>query len=78
MPFRPYPKTPKGKTKWREIKVGLFARAGKQVTRLCHGRLIAILGDVDAFTPLMKLEAHLQSWETAPQVIWLSDGGQGF
>jgi hypothetical protein len=85
VPFRPYPKTPKGKTKWREIKVGLFARlgnhltrAGKQVTKLFHRRLVAILGDVDAFIPLMKLEAHLQSWETAPQVIWLSDGGRGF
>lgn len=85
VPFRPKPKTAKGKTRWREVKVGLFARlgqhltrSGKQVTRLCHRRLVAVLGDIDTFIPLMQMEAQRQSIDTAPQVIWLSDGGRGF
>jgi hypothetical protein len=85
VPFRPQPKTPKGKIQWREIKVGLLVRlghritrAGKQVTRLCRRRLVAVLGDIDTFIPRIHLEAQLQSYRSAPQVIWLSDGGRGF
>ena len=85
VPFRPTPKTPKGKIQWREIKVGLLVRlgyritrAGKQVTRLYHRRLVAVLGDIDRFIPRIQLEAQLQSYQSAPQVIWLSDGGRGF
>jgi hypothetical protein len=84
VPFRPNPKTP-GKIQWREIKVGLLVRlghritrAGKKVTRLCRRRLVAVLGDVDTFIPRIHLEAQLQSYACAPQVIWLSDGGRGF
>ena len=85
VPFRPTPKTPKGKIQWREIKVGLLVRlgyritrAGKQVTRLYHRRLVAVLGDIDRFIPRIQLEAQLQSYQSAPQLIWLSDGGRGF
>lgn len=85
VPFRPNPKTPKGKIQWREVKVGLLVRlghritrAGKQVTRLCRRRLVAVLGDIDTFIPRIQLEAQLQSYACAPQVIWLSDGGRGF
>ena len=85
VPFRPQPKTPKGKTQWREVKVGLLVRlgsrltrAGTQVTRLLRRRLVAVLGDIDTFIPLIQLEAQLQSYQSAPQVIWLSDGGRGF
>ena len=85
VPFRPQPKTPKGKTRWREVKVGLLARlgqrltrAGKTVTQLYHRRLVAVLGDIDAFIPRIQFEAYLQSVESAPQVLWLSDGGRGF
>jgi hypothetical protein len=85
VPFRPHPKTPKGKIQWREIKVGLLVRlghritrTGEQVTRLCHRRLVAVLGDIDTFIPRIQLEAQLQSYQSAPQVIWLSDGGRGF
>jgi hypothetical protein len=85
VPFRPHPKTPKGKIQWREVKVGLLVRlghritrAGKQVTRWCRRRLVAVLGDVDTFIPRIHLEAQLQSYACAPQVIWLSDGGRGF
>jgi hypothetical protein len=66
--FRPQSKTPKGKTQWREVKVGLLVRmghrltrTGKQVTRLLHRRLVAVLGDIDTFIPLIQLEAQLQS-----------------
>jgi hypothetical protein len=85
VPFRPQPNKPKGKTQWREVKVGLLVRlshritrAGKQVTRLCHRRLVAVLGDIDTFIPRIQLEAQLQSYQSAPQVVWLSDGGRGF
>jgi hypothetical protein len=85
VPFRPQPNTPKGKTQWREVKVGLLARlgqrltrAGKTVTRLYHRRLVAVLGDIDAFIPRIRYEAYLQSVDTAPRVLWLSDGGRGF
>jgi hypothetical protein len=85
VPFRPQPNTPKGKTQWREVKVGLLARlgqrltrAGKTVTRLYHRRLVAVLGDIDAFIPRIQFESHLQSMDTAPHVLWLSDGGCGF
>ncbi len=33
VPFRPHPRTAKGKTRWREIKVALLARLGAQLTR---------------------------------------------
>jgi hypothetical protein len=48
------------------------------VTRLYHRRLVAVLGDIDAFIPRIQVEAHLQSVDTAPHVLWLSDGGRGF
>ena len=77
--------TPAGKTLWREVKVGLFARLshrrnrnGKQVTRLQQRRLVAVLGDMDTFRPRLQLEAVRQGIETAPQVVWLSDGARGF
>lgn len=85
VPFRPHRHSAKGKTQWREVKVGLFARlgarqtrSGQQVTRLAHRRLVAVLGDIESFIPLMRMEAHKQSMDSAPKVIWLSDGGRGF
>jgi hypothetical protein len=45
VPFRPHPRTPKGKAQWREIKVAILARLGARltreatrVTRLCQCR----------------------------------------
>jgi hypothetical protein len=85
VPFRPVAQSAKGKTVWREVKVGIFARlgqrltqAGKQVPELLQRRLVAILGDIDQFIPLMNLEAQYQSLHTAPKVVWLSDGGRGY
>lgn len=85
VPMRSQPKTPKGKIVWREVKVAVFARlgerlnrAGKAVVKLQQRRLVAVLGDLETFIPLVKLEAHKQSFEKAANVVWLSDGGRGF
>jgi hypothetical protein len=84
VPFRPHPRTAKGKTRWREIKVAILARLGARltrqgmrVTRLCQRRLVAVLGAVDDLAPRLWLEAVRQGVRTAVQVVWLSDGGRG-
>jgi hypothetical protein len=84
VPFRPEAGTPTGKTRWRESKVGVLARLGQHrtrtgqvVTRLVQRRLGAVLGDMDALTPRLWLEALRQGIWRAAQVVWLSDGGRG-
>jgi hypothetical protein len=85
VPFRPQPKTARGKTRWREVKVAILARLGQRlnpaqqtVPQLLHRRLVAVLGDIDQFIPHLQLEAQKQAVEAAPHVLWLSDGGPGF
>jgi hypothetical protein len=85
VPFRPTPKTPVGAIQWREVKVGILARLGTRVTRagepvpqLLRRRLVAVLGTIDDFIPPLQLEATRQGVDTAPLVVWLSDGGRGF
>jgi len=85
VPFRPEGSKPKGKTVWREVKVGVLARlstgvnkAGQQVTRLKQRRLVAVLGDIDALTPRLWLEATRQGLLSSLTVVWLADGGRGF
>ena len=85
VPFRPTPKTPVGAIQWREVKVGILARlgtrvtrAGKRVPQLLRRRLVAVLGTIDDFIPPLQLEATRQGVDTAPLVVWLSDGGRGF
>jgi hypothetical protein len=85
VPFRPQAATAKGPTIWREIKVAILARlrrrttpAGQETTHLERRRLVAVLGDIDALTPRLWLEALRQGVRTAPLVAWLSDGGRGF
>lgn len=85
VPFRPAEGTPKGKTVWREVKVGVLARlgeritrAGQKVTELTQRRLVAVLGDIDALCPRLWLEAVRQGIMSSPRVVWLSDGAQGF
>lgn len=84
VPFRPQERTPKGKTVWREVKVGIVARwqkyttAGKQSGRLVQRRVTACLGTVDDFQPRLWLLACQQGLQHAPMVVWLSDGGRGF
>jgi hypothetical protein len=84
VPFRPVAGAPTGKTRWREIKVGVLARLGQHrtrlgqvVTRLHQRRLVAVLGDRDALAPRLWGEALRQGILHAPQVVWLSDGGRG-
>jgi len=80
VPFRP--ENGKGSTIWREVKVAVLARLGQRrnsnVPQLYQRRLVAVLGDIDALRPRLWLEALRQSILTAPQVVWLSDGGVGF
>lgn len=85
VPFRPQAKTARGKTKWREVKVGILARlrqvqtrTGKTVTRLHHHRVTAVLGDIDDLSCRMWLEGLKQRVDQTQQVAWISDGGQGF
>jgi hypothetical protein len=85
VPFRPNGGQPKGRTVWREVKVGILARlgrrmtkAGKPVTQLVRRRLVAVLGDIDALQPRLWIESVRQGILTAETVVWLSDGGRGF
>jgi hypothetical protein len=85
VPFRPEAGAPRGKIRWREIKVGVLARlrqhrtrTGQVVTRLAQRRLVAVLGDIEALAPRLWLEAVSQGLLAASQVVWLSDGGRGF
>lgn len=80
VPFRP--ESGKGTTVWREVKVAVLARLGKRrksnAPQLYQRRLVAVLGDIDALRPRLWLESLRQGILTAPQVVWLSDGGVGF
>ncbi len=85
VPFRPQKGTAKGKTVWREVKVGVLARlkqqrnrAGELIFRLQQRRLVAVLGDIDVFSERLWLEALRQGITSSPQVVWLSDGARGF
>jgi hypothetical protein len=80
VPFRP--EGGKGGTVWREVKVAVLARLGRRsksnAPQLHQRRLVAVLGSIDALRPRLWLEALRQGVLTAPQVVWLSDGGVGF
>ena len=85
VPLRAQVDTPAGQTRWKEVKVALFARLshrlnrnGKSVTRLQRRRLVAVVGNLQTFQPRMQLEAIRQGVTTASQVVWLSDGTRGF
>ena len=84
VPFRPQGGQPTGKTRWREVKVGVLARVRlhrtrtrKGVTRLHQRRLVAVLGDIEALQPRLWLEALHQGILSTSQVVWLSDGARG-
>lgn len=85
VPFRPKGGSPKGKTVWQEVKVGILARlservtkSGRRVSQLKQRRLVAVLGDIDALKPRLWLEAVRQGILKCPRVVWLADGGRGF
>ena len=84
-PFRPDGGRPEGKTRWREVKVGVLARlksyrsrSGKVVTRLAQRRLVGVLGEIDDFKRHFWFEALRQGVRSATSVVWLSDGERGF
>lgn len=84
VPFRPQAQTATGKTKWREVKVAIFARlgtgrtrAGKEISRLHRHRVAAVLGAIDDLSERMWLESLKQGVKEAPRVVWLSDGARG-
>ena len=84
VPFRPNGGSPRGKTRWREVKVGILARlvprlnrAGDVVSRLEQRRLVAVLGSLKQFGPRLGLEAARQGLQQATCVVWLSDGAPG-
>ncbi len=85
VPFRPKKGSPKGRTRWQEVKVAVLARLGSHTTRngdkimrLKNRRLVAVFGSIDALSPRLWLEALRQDVLNAGQVVWLSDGGRGF
>lgn len=84
-PFRPEGGSPQGKTVWREVKVGVLARlgervtqTGKRVSQVQQRRLVAVLGNIAAFSPRLWLEAVRQGLLSSPKVVWIADGGRGF
>ena len=84
VPFRPAGGSPRGKTAWHEVKVGVLARLGQHrtrtgqvVTRLPQRRLVAVLGGLEALKARLWLEAVRQGILHAPRVVWLSDGARG-
>lgn len=85
VPFRRAQGSPKGRTRWREVKVAVLARlgrrrtrSGEEVSQLTQRRLVAVLGNIDALSPRLWLEALRQGVLSAKLVAWLSDGGCGF
>lgn len=84
VPLRPTAGSPKGRVVWREVKVAILARLGRhptrdgrEVTRLERRRLVAVLGDIDALSARLWLEALRQGVQSATRVAWVSDGGRG-
>jgi hypothetical protein len=84
VPLRPDAGAPRGTIRWRAGKVGVLVRVrqhhprtGQVVTRLAQRRLVAVLGDIDARKPRLWLEALRQGIRSAPQVVWLREGGRG-
>ncbi|WP_448602796.1 ISKra4 family transposase [Thermoleptolyngbya sp.] len=85
VPFRPHPKSNKGKIVYQEIKVALLTRlgsrikrSGETVTQLVQRRLVALRGTVNDLQPLLEVEAHRQQITKAQLVVWISDGARGF
>ena len=84
VPLRPHGGDPRGAVVWREVKVGVLARfchrvreSGEHAFAIKQRRVVAVLGDIEALKPRLRLEALRQNIEQAPRVVWLSDGGGG-
>ena len=85
VPFRPNGGSPEGKARWREVKVGIFARLGRKVTKkgrevkiVVRKRVVAVLGTIDEFKARMALMSEKEGLSEEQSAVWLSDGGKGF
>jgi hypothetical protein len=85
VPFRPNEGNPEGKTVWQEVKVGILTRLGKRITGkgkevsvTVRRRMVAVLGNIDAFKSRMWLASVKEGILEAVTVVWISDGGRGF
>lgn len=85
VPFRPNGSDPKGKTRWREVKVGIVAwlqekttASGRRVMRPVQRQVVAVLGDIDDLQPRLWMASVGQGILDAEKVVWLCDGGRGF
>jgi hypothetical protein len=84
VPCRPEGGAPNGKTAWREIKIGIFARMGRRLTRkgkevvqLYRRRLVAVLGKPKDLEVRLRLEGLRQGMTTTVGIVsWVSDGGR--
>jgi hypothetical protein len=84
VPLRPYGGDPRGALGWREVQVGIRARcchrvraSGAHACAIKQRRVVAVLGDIAALKPRLRLEALRQNIGQAPRVVWLSGGGGG-
>jgi hypothetical protein len=85
VPFRPNEGNPEGKTVWQEVKVGILTRLGKRITGkgkevsvTVRRRMVAVLGNIDAFKSRMWLASVKEGILEAGTIVWISDGGRGF
>ncbi len=61
-----------------DLRPRIDTKNGQEVLRLERRRLVAVLGDIDALSPRLWLEAVRQGVHRARQGVWLSDGARGF
>lgn len=83
--IRPNEGTPDGQSEGKEVKIGVVARLGEKknkkgetVTKIERKRVVGVLGNIDEFAPLFRLEALRQGVHITDVVVWISDGGVGF
>ena len=89
VPFRRRKGTPKGTTRWREVKVAIVSRfrprrcphqndPEQTQTELVDRRLVACLGTIDDLGQRLWLQAVRGGVTTAKPVVFISDGARGF
>ena len=85
VPFRPYGGSPHGKTRYRQVLVGIVARLkqmvnrrGRTIVKIVRKRLVAVLNNSDSFGKRLWLEAWRQRITYSYPVVWISDGGYTF
>jgi hypothetical protein len=85
VPFRPYGGSPHGKTRYRQVLVGIVARLkqmvnrrGRTIVKIVRKRLVAVLNNSDSFGKRLWFEAWRQRITYSYPVVWISDGGYTF